>query len=118
MGRKLGKVPRLPPTLAERFTPEPGDLADHNHGGGIEQWLEVRAREADVPTPVEIEAPDPLRKAALHPGSQRILGFERRRLLALPRGLERRMVGLQPDGEWISSAEGGCSSPVHQRSAS
>jgi hypothetical protein len=74
------------------------------HGGGIEQLLEVRAREADVPTPAEIEAPDPLRKAALHSGSQRILGVELRRVLALPRGLKRLMVGLQPDGELARSA--------------
>jgi hypothetical protein len=59
----------------------------------------VRPCEPQVPTPAEIKAPDPLRQATLHPCPQRILGFELRRLLALPRGLERLVVGLQPDGE-------------------
>jgi hypothetical protein len=89
----------LPPALARGFAPEPSDYPPHIHGGGIEPLLEVRAREADVPTPAEVEAPDPLRQAALHLGSQRILGFELRRLPALPCSLERLMVGLQPNGE-------------------
>src|SRR5215831_2756761 len=103
MGRKLGKASWLLPTLPQGLAPEPCDHPHHIHGGGREQVLEVRAREADGPTPAEIEAPDPLRQAALHPGSQRILGCELRRLLALPRGLERLMVGLQPDGELARS---------------
>ena len=35
----------------------------------------MRSRQANVSTPVEINAPDPLRQAALHPCPQRILGF-------------------------------------------
>jgi hypothetical protein len=35
----------------------------------------VRSRRANVSTPAEINAPDPLRQAALHPCPQRILGF-------------------------------------------
>src|SRR5215831_3332090 len=84
---KLGEVVWFPLTLPQGLAPEPSDHPHHIHGGGSEQLLEVRAREADGPTSAEIEAPDPLRKAALHPGSQRVLGFELRRLLALSRGL-------------------------------
>jgi hypothetical protein len=67
----------------------------------------VRPHQANIPTPAEVEAPEPLRQAALHPGSQRVLGFELRRLLALPCRLERLMVGLQPDGELARSRSGG-----------
>ena len=44
----------------------------------VQELLEVRARQAKIPTPAEIKAPDPLREAALHPRPQRILGFELR----------------------------------------
>ena len=75
--------------------PEPGDHPDHIHGCRRQELLEVRARQAEVPTPAEIKAPDPLRQAALYPCPQRILGFELRCLLALPRGLDRLVVGLR-----------------------
>ena len=55
MRGQLGKVARLPPTLPQRFTPEPGDHPHHIHGRGGEQLLEVRAREADVATLAEIK---------------------------------------------------------------
>jgi hypothetical protein len=61
----LGKVARLPPTLPQRFTPEPGDHPDHIHGRRRQELLEVRARQPHVPTPAQIKAPDPLREAAL-----------------------------------------------------
>jgi hypothetical protein len=35
----------------------------------------VRSRQANVSTPAEINAPEPLRQAALHPCPQRIRGF-------------------------------------------
>jgi hypothetical protein len=104
MGRKSGTMSRLPPTLAEGFTPEPGDDSDHMHRGGSEELLEVRARSAKVATPAEINAPDPWREATLHACPQRIRGFERRRPLALPRRLERLMVDLWADRELA----GGC----------
>ena len=69
------------------------------HGGGIAQLLEVCARQPDGPTPAQIEASRALREAALDPCPQGVLGFERWSLLALPRGLERLVVGLQPDRE-------------------
>jgi hypothetical protein len=74
------------------------------HRGGSEELLEVRARQPQVATPAEINAPDPLRQAALHPCPQRIPGFERRRPLALPRRLERLWVDLWADRELA----GGC----------
>jgi hypothetical protein len=52
---------------------------------------------AHIPTVAEIKALTPPRQAALHPGSQRILGVELRRLLALPGGLERLIVDLWAD---------------------
>jgi hypothetical protein len=66
MGCQLGKVAWPPPAFAQWFTPEPGDHSDHIHRGGIEELLEVRARQANIPTPAEIKAPDPLRQATLH----------------------------------------------------
>jgi len=45
------------------------------HGCCRQELLEVRLRQANVSTPAEINAPDPLRQAALHPCPQRILGF-------------------------------------------
>jgi hypothetical protein len=64
---QLGKVARLPPTLSQKFTPEPGDHPHHIHGRGCEERLEVRARYADVATLTPIKAPDALREAPLHP---------------------------------------------------
>jgi hypothetical protein len=61
--------------------------------------LEVRACESNAPPPAKIKAPAPLREAALHPCPQRILGYELRRLLPLPCGLDRLMMGLRADGE-------------------
>jgi hypothetical protein len=57
----------------------------------------MRARQADVPTPAQIEAPDPSGEATLDPRPQRVLGFELRGLLALPCRLERLVVGLRAD---------------------
>ena len=65
----------------------------------------MRARQTDVPTPAQIETSRGLREAALDPRPQGVLGFELWRLLALPRGLDRLVVGVQPDRElpWGSS---------------
>jgi hypothetical protein len=104
MGGQLGKVAGRPPALAQRPAPEPGDHPDHMHGGCRRELLEVRARQAKVSTPAEVKVPDPLRQAALHPCPQRILGFELRSLLALPRRLERLMVGLWADRELAGAA--------------
>jgi hypothetical protein len=103
-------VSRLPPALPQGLTSEPGDHPYHIHRGGIEQLLEVCARQPDVPAPAQIEAPCALREAALDPCPQGVLGFELRRLLALPGGLDRLVVGLQPDRElaWGSSRRGTC----------
>jgi hypothetical protein len=60
MRGQLGKVARLPSTLAQRLAPEPGDHPHHIHCRGCEELLEVRAREADVATSTEINAPDAL----------------------------------------------------------
>jgi hypothetical protein len=59
----------------------------------------VRARQAKIPTPAEINASDPLREATLHPCSQGILGFELGGLLPLAGGLDGLVVRLRPDGE-------------------
>ena len=60
MGCQLGKVAWFPPTLPQGLAPEPGDHADHIHGRRRQELLEVRAREADVPTPAEIKTSYPL----------------------------------------------------------
>jgi hypothetical protein len=99
MGRQLGQVAGLPPALAQGLTSQPRDHPYHMHGGGIQQLLEVRARQAQVPTPTEINAPNALRQAALHPCPQGVLGVELRGPLALPRRLERLMVDLWADRE-------------------
>jgi hypothetical protein len=87
----------FPPALAQGLTPEPGDHPDDIHSGGIQELLEVRPRQAKVPIPAEINASNPLREATLDARPQGILGFELRWLLALPRDLERLMVGLRSD---------------------
>ena len=97
MGCEPSKVSRLPPALSQGLISEPGDHPDHSHGCCRQELLEVRARQPQIPTPAEIKAPDPLREAALDARPQGILGFERRRLLALPRGLERLVVDLRAD---------------------
>jgi hypothetical protein len=92
-------VAELPPALAQSLAPEPGDHPDHMHGCRGQELLEVRARQAKIPTPAEINASDPLREAPLHPHSQGILGFELGGLLPLAGGLDGLVVGLRPDGE-------------------
>jgi hypothetical protein len=82
------------------------------HRGGIEELLEVRARSAKVSTPAEVKAPDPLREATLHPCPQRILGFELRGPLALPRRLERLMVDWWADRELAGGCLGGSALPA------
>ena len=72
----------------------------------------MRPREAEISTPAEIKAPDPLREATLHPRPQRILGFELRCLLALPRRLERLMVDLWADRELAGGCLGGSALPA------
>jgi hypothetical protein len=99
MGCQLGQVAGLPPAFAQRLTPEPIDHPDDMHGCRREELLEVRAREAKVPTLAEIKASDPLREAALHPRPQGVLDFEGCRLLPLACGLDRLMVGLRSDSE-------------------
>jgi hypothetical protein len=99
MGCQLGKVSWLPPALPQGLTSEPGDDPDHIHGCRRQELLEVRARQPQIPTPAEIKASYSLREATLNTRPQGILRGELRRLLALPRGLERLVVGLQPDRE-------------------
>ena len=103
MGCQLGKVAGRPPAFAQRLAPQPGDDPDHVHGSRRQERLEVCARQPQVPTPAEIEAPDPLREAALHHRPQGVLRCELGRLLAVASGLVRLMVRLQPDGERILS---------------
>ena len=97
----------LPSAFTQRLAPEPGNHPDHRHGCCRQELLEVRAREAKVSTLAEINAPDPLRKATLHPCPQRVLCCELRRLLALPRGLERLMVDWWADRELAGGCLGG-----------
>ena len=54
---------------------------------------------SEIPGPAQATAPDALRVRALDPGPLGILGFELSGLLPLPRGLDRLVVGLRPDGE-------------------
>jgi hypothetical protein len=69
------------------------------HGGRRQELLDVRARQPQIPTPVEINTSYPWREGALHPRPQGVLSFELGGLLAVPSGLERLMVRLQSDGE-------------------
>ena len=112
MGCQLGQVAGLPPAFAHWFTPAPGDHPDDIHGGCREELLEVCTRQAQVSTAAEIKAPDPLREATLHPCPPRILGFELRCPLALPRGLERLMVDLWADRELAGGGLGGRALPA------
>jgi hypothetical protein len=78
---QLGKVSWFPPTLPQGLSLEPRDHPHHIHGGSIEQLVEVRARQADVPTPVEIAAPNSLGKATLVDttmGQHRLIPQQRR----------------------------------------
>ena len=59
----------------------------------------MRPCQPNVSTAAHIKAPRALREATLDPCPQGILGFEFRRLLALPRGLDGLVVGLRPDRE-------------------
>ena len=94
MGCKSGKVPRLPSALVPRRTSEPGNHPDDIHGGGIQELLQVCTRQTNVPTSAEIKTPYPLGQRTLYPRPERIRRFELRRLLALPRRLERLVVHL------------------------
>jgi hypothetical protein len=108
IGGQLGQVAGLPPALAQRLAPEPGDDLDHIHGRRRQELLEVRPCQPDVATAAQIKASRALREATLEPCTQGVLGFELRGLLALPRGLDRLVVGLQPDRElaWGASRRG------------
>ena len=101
MGCQAGKVSWLPPAFPQGLTSEPGDHPHHIHGGGIQELLEVRARQPKVPTLTEIKAPDALREATLHPCSKGVLGFKLGGLLPLTGSLDGLMVGLGPDGELL-----------------
>src|SRR5215211_8697667 len=69
-----------------------------------------------------MKAPDALREAALHPRPERILGFERGRLLTLARSLDRLVVHLRPDralpwgvfrgGAYLAGRTGATGGPV------
>jgi hypothetical protein len=59
----------------------------------------VRRCQPDVSTAAQINASRALREATLDPCPQGVWGFEFRRLLALPRGLDGLVVGVQPDRE-------------------
>jgi hypothetical protein len=104
MRRQAGKLAWLPPALAQRLTPEPGDHPRDIHRGGREKLLEVRARQPDVATSAQIEAPRALREATLHPGPQGMLGFECGGLLPLAGGLDGLRVDLGADRELAWSA--------------
>jgi hypothetical protein len=56
----LGKVARLPQAFAHRLAPQLGDHPDHIHGCRRPELLEVRARQPQIPTPVEIKTSYPL----------------------------------------------------------
>jgi hypothetical protein len=104
MRGQLGKVARLPPTLPQRFTPEPSDHPHDIHGRCREELLEVRAPQPDVATPAQIKAPRAWREATLDARSQGILGFELGGLLPLAGGLDGLMVELGADRELAWSA--------------
>src|ERR687885_807103 len=96
---QLGQLAAPPPALAQRLAPEPGDDPDHMHGRRRQERLEVPPCQPDVSTAAPSNASRAWREAALDPCPQGVLGFERRRLLALSRGLDRLVVALQPDRE-------------------
>ena len=61
--------------------------------------LQTRFGLADVATLSYATPPDGLRLCALNPSPPGIVGGECGRLLSLPCGLDRLMLGLQPHGE-------------------
>jgi hypothetical protein len=67
----------------------------------------MRPCQPNVSTAAQIKASRALREATLDPGLQRVLCFELRRLLALPRGLERLMVDWWADRELAGGCLGG-----------
>lgn len=89
----------LPPALPQGLTSEPSDHPHDIHRDGIQQLLEMRACQPEVPTLTEVKAPDTLREATLDPCPQGVLGFELGGLLPLAGGLDRLVVGLGPDRE-------------------
>ena len=64
-------------------------------------------RQPNVPTAAQIKTPYPLGHCTLCPCPERILRFELRRLLALPRGLERLVVHLGLHRELAGCLGGG-----------
>ena len=98
MGGQPGKVARRPSLLVSRLTPEPGDHPDDMQGGRLQELRQVCPRQPNVPTAAEITTPYPLGHRPLHPRPERILGFELRRLLALPCGLPRHLLLVGPYG--------------------
>jgi hypothetical protein len=89
----------LPPALPQGLTSKPGDHPHDSHRGGIQQRLEVRACQPQVPTLTEVKAPGTLREATRDPGPQRVVDVEVYRPLPLAGGLDGLVVGLRPDGE-------------------
>src|SRR6266508_3162304 len=61
--------------------------------------LQMGFREPEVVGSAQATASDAVRVRALDPGPSGILGCELGGLLPLPRGLDRLVVGLRPDGE-------------------
>ena len=61
--------------------------------------LQVHLAQPKVPGLAEAAAPDALGVRPFDPGPPGILGFELSRLLPLPCGLDRLVLGLRPDGE-------------------
>jgi hypothetical protein len=66
MRRQLGKIAGLPPAAAQSLAPEPGDHPEDIHSGRREEVLEVRACQAQISTPAQIEASRALRETTLH----------------------------------------------------
>ena len=77
------------------------------HRGGIQQLLERRACQPQVPTLPEINAPGAWRETPLHPRPQGVLGSALGSLLPLACRLERLMVDLWADRQLAGSRLGG-----------
>jgi hypothetical protein len=104
MGASRAKCPGFRRRSPQGLTSEPGDHPHDIHRGGIQQLLEVRDCQPNVPTLTEINAPDALREATLHPCPQGVLGVGLGGFLSLAGSLDGLMVGLRPDGELSWSA--------------
>ena len=96
--------------VPKRFASEPGDAPDDIHGRGVQELLQVRPRQPNVPTAAEIKATHCLGESTFHPGPQGILCTELRRLFRAIQFSNPRSRGLSEHGAFSCEE---CCIPAH-----